>query len=283
MTSTSFVETDGVRLAYDVAGSGPPLVLLHAGIVDRRMWDDVVPLLTDHATVIRYDARGFGESSRPPDGEYARWDDLFAVMDAGGAAKAHLVGVSQGAETALDATLTAPERVDHLVMCGAGMRGWPFSAELNARWKAEVDAWERGDLDGCAEEAMVTWFDGPQRLAIEVDPAIRRRAWQMQRLAIDLENDDAKAVAPDPPTAERLGDVQVPTLVAVGELDQPDMIAHRRAPGGGHPQRQAQAAPRRGAPAADGAAGRVRAAGSQLPGHVTDLTIASRRRTSPGR
>ena len=46
MTSTSFVESDGVRLAYDVAGSGPPLVLLHAGIVDRRMWDGVVPLLT---------------------------------------------------------------------------------------------------------------------------------------------------------------------------------------------------------------------------------------------
>jgi 3-oxoadipate enol-lactonase len=225
VTSTSFAETDGVRLAYDVAGSGPPLVLLHAGIVDRRMWDGVVPLLTDVATVIRYDARGFGESSRPPDGEYARWDDLFAVMDAAGTQRAHLVGVSQGAETALDATLAAPDRVDHLVMCGAGMRGWPFSDELNARWQAEVDAWERDDLDGCAEESMVTWFDGPQRLAIEVDPTVRRRAWEMQRLAIDLENDDATAAAPEPPTSERLGEVRAPTLVAVGELDQPDMIA----------------------------------------------------------
>ena len=72
MTDTRFAEADGVRLAYDVAGSGPPLVLLHAGIVDRRMWDDVVPLLTDLATIIRYDARGFGESSRPPRGEFAR-------------------------------------------------------------------------------------------------------------------------------------------------------------------------------------------------------------------
>ena len=225
MTSTRFAETDGVRLAYDVSGSGPPLVLLHAGIVDRRMWDGVVPLLIDLATVIRYDARGFGESSCPPDGEYARWDDLFAVMDAAGAQKAHLVGVSQGAETALDATLTSPERVDRLLMCGAGMRGWPFREELNARWKLEVEAWERGDLDGCAEESMVTWFDGPQRLAIEVDPAIRRRAWEMQRLAIDLENDDAIAKAPDPPPGDRLGEVRAPTLVAVGELDQPDMIA----------------------------------------------------------
>lgn len=225
MSSTTFTETDGVRLAYDVTGSGPPLVLLHAGIVDRRMWDAVVPLLSDVATVIRYDARGFGESLRPPDGEYARWGDLFAVMDAAGVEKAHLVGVSQGAETALDATLTAPDRVDRLLMCGAGMRGWQFSDELNARWKLEYAAWERGDPDGCAEESMVTWFDGPQRLAIEVDPTIRRRAWEMQRLAIDLENDDATAAAPEPPSSQRLGEVRASTLVAVGELDQPDMIA----------------------------------------------------------
>jgi pimeloyl-ACP methyl ester carboxylesterase len=223
--TTSFAETDGVRIAYDVTGSGPPLVLLHAGIVDRRMWDEVVLLLRDAATIIRFDARGFGESSKAPDGEFARWDDLFAVMDAAGVGRAHLVGVSQGAETALDATITAPERVDHLLLCGAGMRGWDWREELNARWQAEVDAWERGDLDGCAEESMVTWFDGPKRLAIEVDPAIRRKAWEMQRLAIDLENDDAKATAPDPPAAQRLSEVQAPTMVAVGELDQPDMIA----------------------------------------------------------
>jgi 3-oxoadipate enol-lactonase len=225
MSATQFAEADGVRLAWDVTGSGPPVVLLHAGIVDRRMWDDVVPLLADAFQVIRYDARGFGESSRPPDGSFSRWDDLFAVMDAAGVDRAHLVGVSQGAETALDATLVAPERVDRLVVVGAGMRGWPFRDELNARWQAEVAAWERGDLDGCAEESMRTWFDGPQRSAGEVDSAIRQRAWEMQRRAIDLENDDAKAEAPDPPASERLGEVQSPTLVAAGELDQPDMVA----------------------------------------------------------
>ena len=72
---------------------------------------------------------------------------------------------------------------------------------------------------------MRTWFDGPSRSADDVDPVIRRRAWEMQRRAIDLENDDAQAQSPDPPPAERLGEVQAPTLVAVGELDQPDMVA----------------------------------------------------------
>jgi 3-oxoadipate enol-lactonase len=225
MQATQFVEANGVRLAYDVAGDGPPVVLLHAGIVDRGMWDDVVPLLSDAFQVIRYDARGFGESSRAPDGSFARWDDLFAVMDAAGVGQAHLVGVSQGAETALDATLTAPDRVDHLVLVGAGMRGWPFRDELSTRWQAEVDAWERGEIDEVAEISMGTWFDGPMRTQADVDATIRRRAWAMQRRAIDLENDDAKADAPDPPASERLGEVRSPTLVAVGELDQPDMVA----------------------------------------------------------
>ena len=225
MTDTRFAEADGVRLAYDVTGDGPPVVLLHAGIVDRGMWDEVVPLLADGHQVIRYDARGFGESSRPPDGPFARWEDLFAVMDAAGVSRAHLVGVSQGAETALDATLAAPQRVDHLVMCGSGLPGWDFRPELQARWQAEMDAWERGDLDGCAEEAMRTWYDGPQRDPSDVAAAPRRHAWEMQRRAIDLENDDAEARAPEPPSGEHLADVAAPTFVAVGELDQPDMIA----------------------------------------------------------
>ena len=224
MAETQFTEINGVRLAYDVTGDGPPVVLLHAGIVDRGMWNDVVPLLADSFQVIRYDARSFGESSRASDGEFARWDDLFAVMDATGVDRAHLVGVSQGAETALDATLTNPERVDRLVVVGAGMRGWEFRDALNDRWQSEVAAWERGDIDEVAEISMGTWFDGPTRTAADVDPDVRRRAWQMQRHAIDLENDDAQARAPEPPSSERLAEVTAPTLVAVGELDQPDMV-----------------------------------------------------------
>lgn len=225
MAETQFVDSNGVQLAYDVTGSGAPVVLLHAGIVDRGMWNDVVPLLADDFQVLRYDARGFGESSRAPDGVFARWDDLFAVMDAAGVDRAHLVGVSQGAETALDATLTKRERVDRLVLVGAGMRGWDFRDELNDRWQAEVAAWERGDIDEVAEISVGTWFDGPMRTAADVDPDVRRHARQMQRHAIDLENDDAQAQSPEPPSSERLAEVSAPTLVAVGELDQPDMVA----------------------------------------------------------
>jgi pimeloyl-ACP methyl ester carboxylesterase len=52
------LEVEGTRLAYDEAGDGPPLVLVHAAIADRRMWDPVVPLLANTFRVVRYDARG---------------------------------------------------------------------------------------------------------------------------------------------------------------------------------------------------------------------------------
>ena len=284
MAETQYADGTGVQLAYDVTGDGPSIALLHAGIVDRRMWDDVVPLLSDSYRVLRYDARGFGESSRPPDGEFARWDDLFAVMDAAGVDRAHLVGVSQGAETALDAALTAPDRVDHLVLCGAGLRGWDFREELQARWQAEVDAWERGDLDGCAEESMRTWFDGPSRSPDQADPERRHRAWEMQRRAIDLENDDAQARGPEPPSADRLGEVGAPTLVAVGELDQPDMVAIAAKLAAEIPGARHEVAARGRPPAADGAARRIRLAPPRLPRRLAwPDCVASPHRCGPRR
>ena len=72
---------------------------------------------------------------------------------------------------------------------------------------------------------MRTWYDGPGRSPGDVDAGARHRAWEMQRRAIDLENDDAEARSPEPTSGDRLGDVAAPTLVTVGDLDQPDMVA----------------------------------------------------------
>jgi pimeloyl-ACP methyl ester carboxylesterase len=68
-------------LWYEVSGSGPPVVLLHEGVVDSRIWDRVLPLLSDRYRVIRYDQRGFGRSPLP-DGPYAVADDLVSILDA---------------------------------------------------------------------------------------------------------------------------------------------------------------------------------------------------------
>jgi 3-oxoadipate enol-lactonase len=65
------LDIEGTRLAYDETGAGAPLVLVHAAIADRRMWDPVVPLLAG-AFRVRYDARGFGDSPAA-NGPFAHW------------------------------------------------------------------------------------------------------------------------------------------------------------------------------------------------------------------
>jgi 3-oxoadipate enol-lactonase len=211
---------NGIELAYDEVGEGPPLLLLHAGIVDRRMWDDVVPAFAERFRVVRCDLRGYGETPLPA-GPFSYAADAAGLLDALGVEGAHVVGVSLGGHVALDLALAHPSSVDRLVLAGSGIDGWEHDAELKAAWVEEEAAFERGDLDEAAWISVRTWLDSPTRDDQAVDPALRRRVFEMQRLALDHENPEAHGEWLTPSRRERLGDVSAPTLVLVGELDQP--------------------------------------------------------------
>src|SRR5215203_5425008 len=91
-TETGVAEVNGAQIAYDVAGSGPPVLLLHAGIGDRRMWDAQIPAFAEHFTVVRFDARGFGETRKPPV-PFSPFGDAIGILDHLGITRAHVVGV----------------------------------------------------------------------------------------------------------------------------------------------------------------------------------------------
>ena len=78
LSTEGFVEVNGARLFYQVAGTGRPIVLVHAGIADSRMWDDQMVDFAPEFRVVRYDLRGFGQSSIPP-ADYAHHDDLLGT------------------------------------------------------------------------------------------------------------------------------------------------------------------------------------------------------------
>ncbi len=212
---------NGVDVAYDVAGSGPPVVLLHAGIADRSMWDDAAPMLAERHRVIAPDLRGFGETPLP-DGTFVYAADVAALLEALEIERAHVVGVSMGGHVALDLALARPELVDHLVLVGAGIDGWEHERGLTDAWAEEEAAFERGELDEVAWMNVATWLDGPMRNASDVPAALRRRVFEMQRLALDHENPAATGGWLTPSRREHLGDVAAPTLVLVGALDQRD-------------------------------------------------------------
>ena len=106
-------------LAFDDEGSGEPVVLLHAGVADRRMWGPLVPALSGGHRVIRPDARGFGETL-PPLGPWSHHTDLLALLDELLISRAHLVGASMGAGVAVEAALARPEAVASLILAAPG-------------------------------------------------------------------------------------------------------------------------------------------------------------------
>jgi len=219
----AILTVNGVALAYEEAGDGPALVLLHAGIVDHRMWADVLPDLARDFRVIAPDLRGYGDTPLP-DGPFVYAADVVALLDALGIEKAHIVGVSMSGSVAIDLALAHPDRVDRLVIVGAGISGWDYSPEMDAANAVESAALEAGDLDEASWVNVRTWLDGPTRSAGDVDPELRRRVFEMQRRAFDWENDKAEGGWLVADRRGRMGEITAPTLVMVGDLDQRDMV-----------------------------------------------------------
>ena len=122
---SGMVKVEGGELYYEMAGKGPVVVLLHAGLLDSRMWDGQFELLAKNYRVVRYDARGHGKSS-VPNGKFAHYKDLNALLNGLGIKKATLVGLSLGGRTAIDFALAYPHMVETLVAVSPGVSGADF-------------------------------------------------------------------------------------------------------------------------------------------------------------
>lgn len=216
-----------MALHHEVAGEGPAVVLVHAGICDSGMWDQQWRSLAGGRRLLRYDMRGYGRSPLPPE-PYSNARDLLDVMDAAGIERAALVAVSLGGRVALEVALAEPTRVSGLVAVGAGLPGHDWSAAARAFFEVEDAAIERGDLNAAAELNVRFWVDGPNRTPEQVDASVRDRVREMQQRAFELQLDtweqaEERPLAPD--LADRLAEIEQPTLVLVGADDQPDILA----------------------------------------------------------
>jgi pimeloyl-ACP methyl ester carboxylesterase len=205
-----------VRLPYDEVGSGPALVLLHAGIADRTMWTEHLrPLSEAGYRVVAPDLPGFGDAPVAP-GEQAPWSAVVQHLDALGVEQAALVGNSFGAAVALRVAAVAPERVSALVLISASAPTIPPSPELLAIWQAEESALERGDTEAAVAAVVDAWTlpDAPTRLRDRI-AAMQRRAFEHQAIAHE-ESEVPDPVEEDPSVLAR---VTMPALVTSGEFD----------------------------------------------------------------
>jgi 3-oxoadipate enol-lactonase len=220
-----FAEVNGASLYYDVTGNGEPLVLVHAGIADRRMWDGQLQALGERYRVIRYDMRGCGRSEAPANLPFSHHDDLRWLLDYLGIERAHFTGCSIGARTVIDFALAHPERVRALALVCPSISGFESGEELPEEWDELMTADEAGDLERVSELEIRIWVDGPYRSPDDVDSALRDLVREMNLIALHNEPHLGEELQAEPPAVNRLAEIRVPTLVVAGDQDRPEVGA----------------------------------------------------------
>jgi pimeloyl-ACP methyl ester carboxylesterase len=226
---SGYAPIKGGELYYELTGTGPALVFVHAGIANLRMWDEQAPAFSDRYTVLRYDARAFGRTRSEPVPASDR-QDLVDLLDHLGIAQAALVGCSRGGMLALDTAIDFPDRVVALGWVCSGVSGWEpadelFTAEDIALYEAMGAAEQAHDFERVAELDVRLWVDGPRQPEGRAAEHVRRKVYEMAlqnyKSHAHLFDEGLQLQAMEPPAVGRLGELTIPVLAIVGLLDSP--------------------------------------------------------------
>jgi pimeloyl-ACP methyl ester carboxylesterase len=218
-------------LWVETQGTGSiPVVMLHAGVADRRMWRDQMAALGPDFCAVAYDRRGFGLTEHA-DEPYSHVTDLLAVLDAVAPAQpAILVGCSQGGRIAIDTVLAVPGRAHALVLVAPAISGAPeptrFPPIVQALIEELAQAEQSGELERVNALEAHAWLDGPEeRRGRFVGPA-RELFLEMNRVALRAQRRGAET---EPPAAfRRAGEIALPALLLWGDRDFPHVIDNCR-------------------------------------------------------
>lgn len=219
----SVLDVPGGQVYYEVDGSGPALVLVHAGVAHLRMWDEQVAVWRDRFQLIRFDCRGFGRTITE-DMPFSNRDDIRRLLDHLGVDRASVIGASRGGQIAVDFALEHPDRVRALALVGSGLGGFD-GPDDGIDWDEMEEIWKAKRWEELVEREVQIWTDGIGQPADRVDPDVRRRMTEWGLENYRAEQPAEKAQPLEPPAAGRLGEIHVPTLVTWGDIDAPSVLA----------------------------------------------------------
>lgn len=215
--AVQWIEVNGIRVAFEQAGAGPALVLVHGAVSDSRVWRRQLDDLSDEFNVIAWDAPGCGQSDDPPESfrlpEYA--DVLAGLIAALGLERSHLLGHSFGGALVLELVRRHPAVVATLTLAG-GYAGWAGSlsaAEVERRLAFAVDVagrlpggFEPSSMPGLFSEKMSAASAAALATIMSESRPVATRA-----MAYALADADLRDVLPS---------ITVPTLLVYGDADE---------------------------------------------------------------
>lgn len=239
LVDSGYINVDGGKLYYEIAGKGDNIVLLHDGMVNCYIWDEQFPLLAKTYRVIRYDRRGYGKSTDPKT-QYSHIDDLNTLFTQLKVDKAVVFGMSSGGRLAIDFTLANPEKVKGLVLVGAVVSGFGYTSHMSTRG-GHFNAKAMSSDPVKTNRYFI--MDDPYEIYIDN----RKAKEKVMKLVPFLGRDNNVPTRPAEKTAIKyLSEIKVPTLILVGEYDIPDVHAHAGAINAGIPNSRREIIPQSG-------------------------------------
>jgi len=214
---TGFITCNNAQIHYQSIGEGETIVFVHGQALDLRMWRTQIEFFSKKYHCIAFDMRGYGKSSRIDGTPYSNPADLKSLLDQLSIEKIHLIGLSRGGRMAGDFVVTYPEIVKTLTLVDAHITGLPIH-ESYGDFKVQI----RTAINESDEQAKHVWKTSDIFTPIMKSPGV---ALEFLTMLEDFEpyfwKNPNIEILPTPLPAERLHEIECPTLVLVGEYDVP--------------------------------------------------------------
>lgn len=233
-TITGTASVNGAELYYEERGTGSAVVLLHGFTLDTRMWDSQFASLSGSHRVIRFDMRGHGQSSGagPVNGEalsFSQSEDVLGLLDFLEVDKAHIVGLSMGGYVAYEFVIDHPDRTLSLAVLDSA---WRYDTANTGAFQPRLIGYLGLVATDGLEAGLRAWAADPLFAPLEKLPKVKAAVEDIVLVGHLAQGTGAffanpgSAKAPSPLSETRLGEIGVPSLVLVGELDDPEFRAH---------------------------------------------------------
>jgi pimeloyl-ACP methyl ester carboxylesterase len=217
--NSGYFKVDNDSIFYETSSFGNVIVLIHDGLIHREVWDAQFSFFSKSYRVVRYDRRGYGNSS-PATSDYSNLEDLNILFTRLKIDSACLIGASSGGRLAIDFALNYPQKVSSLVLVGADVGGFPYTEHFSTRGGHLPP-----DLNNIQKQSLYYVSDDPYEIYNENTETKKKAIELVKNNPIRIYGTHINT-AQTIPSYRRLNEIKVPVLILVGEFDIPDNHAH---------------------------------------------------------